>query len=111
MHMDLRGLNHRKISLHDENVAQLSVCGGMVGSIDKCQGSPKRTVGQAGSAKFTVIALDDDAAISISKKHWMQCVRAARAVCSAGSFSATCLGGSSKDDVFFTLENPQNPEL
>ncbi|CAM1507041.1 Fc.00g066820.m01.CDS01 [Cosmosporella sp. VM-42] len=99
------------IVFHDENVAQLNICGGIAGAIDKCEGAPKETVGEAGSAKFTVTALDDDATITISKERWVQCVRAARAECPTGSFSAICSGGGSTGDVAFTLENPQTLEL
>ena len=101
----------RTISPDDEAVAELSICGGMPGSVNECKGAPKTTTGQSGSAQFMVTALDDDATISVSKERWMRCVRAARAACPTGSFSATCLGGGSTGDVVFTLESTKLSEL
>jgi hypothetical protein len=96
----------RNIVFHDQNVAELAICGGIAGSIQKCGGAPSETVGQSGSAQFVLSPVDDGAHINISKGRWEQCVRAARAVCPTGSLRATCLGGSSKGDVTFTLDNP-----
>lgn len=91
---------------HDQNVAELGICGGIAGSITKCQGSPASTVGQSGSAKFSLQAATAGATINISKGRWEQCVRAARAVCPTGSLSGTCAGGASTGDVEFTLDSP-----
>lgn len=87
-------------------MAILSICGGIAGDITKCGGAPTSTTGQAGSAKFELDAVQDGATINISKGRWERCVRAARAVCPTGSLTATCLGGASKGDVQFTLDNP-----
>ncbi|KAH6997808.1 hypothetical protein BKA56DRAFT_607399 [Ilyonectria sp. MPI-CAGE-AT-0026] len=101
----------QEIILHDETVAQLSICGGMAGSINRCNGAPAATVGEAGSALFAVTADDAGASIIISKERWMRCVQAARDQCPTGSLSATCVGGASTGDVSFTLEMPQNQDL
>ncbi|KAI8635341.1 hypothetical protein F5Y19DRAFT_407411 [Xylariaceae sp. FL1651] len=94
------------IVFHDQNVAELGICGGIAGSITKCGGAPESTVGESGSAKFTLKAATSGATISISKGRWEQCIRAARAVCPTGSMSGTCAGGASTGDVNFTLESP-----
>lgn len=94
------------IVFHDQNAAELSICGGIAGSITKCQGAPTSTEGISGTAKFTLNAVDDGATINISKGRWEQCVRAARAVCPTGSMRGTCAGGGSTGDVAFTLDNP-----
>ncbi|XXG94454.1 hypothetical protein Hte_000711 [Hypoxylon texense] len=94
------------IVFHDQNVAELGICGGIAGAITKCQGSPASTVGQSGSAKFSLEAATAGATINISKGRWEQCVRAARAVCPTGSLSGTCAGGASAGDVDFTLDSP-----
>lgn len=88
---------------HDQNVAELSICGGIAGSIQKCGGSPVSTTGQSGTARFTLEAATSGATINISKSRWEQCVRAAQAVCPTGSMSGTCAGGASTGDVVFTL--------
>ncbi|KAI2617518.1 hypothetical protein GGS26DRAFT_404008 [Hypomontagnella submonticulosa] len=94
------------IVFHDENVAELAICGGIAGSITKCQGSPKTTVGRSASAQFTLSAATSGATINISKGRWEQCVRAARAICPTGSMKGICTGGASTGDVSFTLESP-----
>ncbi|KAF2972318.1 hypothetical protein GQX73_g1235 [Xylaria multiplex] len=94
------------IVFHDQNVAELGICGGIAGSITKCGGAPKTTIGQSGSAKFTLTTATSGATINISKGRWEQCVRAARAICPTGSMSGTCSGGASSGDVNFILEWP-----
>lgn len=96
----------KKIVFHDENVAELAICGGIAGAITKCGGAPTSTTGKSGSAQFSLSAVDSGATINISKGRWEQCVRAARAVCPTGSIKATCAGGASTGDVTFTLDNP-----
>lgn len=96
----------RKIVFHDENVAELGICGGIAGAITKCGGAPASTTGKAGSAIFTLNTVQKGATINISKGRWEQCVRAARAVCPTGSIQATCAGGASTGNVAFTLDNP-----
>ncbi|KAK6843455.1 hypothetical protein PG990_004665 [Apiospora arundinis] len=94
------------IAFHDENVAQLGICGGIAGKITKCGGAPPSTTGVSGTAKFTVNTATSGGTINVSKGRWEQCIRAARAVCPTGSLSATCAGGASNGDIKFTLDNP-----
>lgn len=103
--------SNQQIIIHDETVAQLSICGGMPGSVDRCEGAPTETSGEAGTALFTVRALDAGASITITKEQWMRCVQAARDQCPTGSISATCVGGASTGDVSFTLERPRSYDL
>ncbi|KAK0632397.1 hypothetical protein B0T14DRAFT_418201 [Immersiella caudata] len=92
------------IVFHDQNAAELSICGGIAGSVERCQGSPRMTQGRVGSALFTLKVTGTGSTISLTKKRWEQCVRAARAVCPTGSLSATCLGGATRGgDVQFSL--------
>ncbi|KAI1156081.1 hypothetical protein F4825DRAFT_446818 [Nemania diffusa] len=95
-----------KIVFHDQNVAELGICGGIAGSITKCGGAPQTTTGQSGSAKFTLNAATKGATINISKGRWEQCIRASRAICPTGSMSGTCAGGASSGNVDFILESP-----
>ncbi|KAI0136477.1 hypothetical protein BJ170DRAFT_710475 [Xylariales sp. AK1849] len=96
----------KKIVFHDQNVAELSICGGIAGSTRKCGGAPQMTIGHSASAKFTLTPETPGATISISKDKWEQCVRAARAICPTGSMSGTCRGGASTGDVRFMLDKP-----
>ncbi|KAI1381719.1 hypothetical protein F4677DRAFT_439535 [Hypoxylon crocopeplum] len=96
------------IVFHDQNVAELAICGGIAGSITKCGGSPQSTVGKSASAEFTLNAATPGATINISKGRWEQCVRAARAICPTGSMKGTCAGGASTGDVDFTLDSPSS---
>lgn len=82
---------------HDTNVALLAICGGIAGTIQFCGGNPSTTVGASGTSKFTLTAVNADkgATINVSKGRWEGCIRAARAVCSTGTFSSTCVGGTS----------------
>ncbi|KAI1394128.1 uncharacterized protein F4822DRAFT_37434 [Hypoxylon trugodes] len=95
-----------KIVSHDQNVAELGICGGIAGSIQKCGGAPQTTTGKSGSAEFTLSTATKGATINISKGRWEQCVRAARAICPTGSMKGTCAGGASSGDVNFTLDSP-----
>lgn len=99
------------IQLHDETAAQLSICGGIPGAIQECKGSLAHTVGQHGTARFEVSAVDEGATITLTKTDWIQCVHAARTACPDGSLSAVCLGGASTGDVVFTLKNPQGTQV
>ncbi|KAI1844199.1 hypothetical protein JX266_009683 [Neoarthrinium moseri] len=94
------------IDFHDQNVAELGICGGIAGSITKCGGAPQSTTGKSGTALFTLNAATSGATINISKGRWEGCIRAARAVCPTGSVSGTCTGGASTGNVDFTLDNP-----
>ncbi|KAI0137161.1 hypothetical protein BJ170DRAFT_678017 [Xylariales sp. AK1849] len=95
-----------EIAFHDQNVAELGICGGIAGTITQCGGAPATTTGQSGTALFTLNAATSGATINISKGRWEGCIRAARAVCPTGSLSGTCVGGASEGDVAFTLANP-----
>ncbi|KAI1846749.1 hypothetical protein JX265_008947 [Neoarthrinium moseri] len=95
-----------RIVFHDENVAQLSICGGISGSNTRCAGGPQSTEAQSASAKFTLAPVTPGAVLNISKVRWEQCVRAARAICPTGSMAGTCRGGASNGDVKFSLEKP-----
>jgi hypothetical protein len=88
---------------HDINVALLSICGGISGTIEQCQGSPTTTTGAFGDATFTLKA--QSGTIDISKGRWEGCVRAARAVCGDSPFTSTCIGGAEVNNanVDFTL--------
>ncbi len=92
---------------HDVNVAILSICGGIAGAIEFCGGDPETTVGASGTAKFTLTAVNSGTTINVSKGRWEGCVRAAQAVCPTGTFSSTCLGGTS-DGAGFTFVLSQN---
>jgi len=100
---DTECTNQGSIVFHDQNVAELAICGGIAGSITKCAGAPPSTTGQSGTALFTLNAVDSGATINISKGRWEGCVRAASAVCPTGGYSSTCVGGASTGDVKFTL--------
>ncbi|KAH7364508.1 hypothetical protein BKA65DRAFT_491505 [Rhexocercosporidium sp. MPI-PUGE-AT-0058] len=91
------------IVFHDENVAQLGICGGIAGAITKCGGAPESTTGSSGTALFKLNVVDAGATINVSKGRWEGCVRAARAVCPSGTFSSTCVGGASTGNIAFTL--------
>jgi hypothetical protein len=92
---------------HDTDVAILSICGGIAGTVEFCGGDPATTVGASGTSKFTLTAVDGGATINVSKGRWEGCVRAAQAVCPTGTFSSTCVGGTS-DGVGFTFVLSQN---
>ncbi|KAG7410193.1 hypothetical protein Forpi1262_v017758 [Fusarium oxysporum f. sp. raphani] len=94
------------IDFHDQNVATLSICGGIQGATEKCGGAPTSTTGQSGTAKFTLNPTVAGATINVSKGRWEGCIRAARAVCPTGSFKSVCKGGASEGDIAFTLDNP-----
>ncbi|TVY28946.1 hypothetical protein LHYA1_G001656 [Lachnellula hyalina] len=91
------------IVAHDQNVAELGICGGIAGTIVKCGGAPTSTTGSSGTALFTLKAVDAGATINVSKGRWEGCVRAAAATCPTGGFSSTCVGGASTGNVAFTL--------
>ncbi|KAB2568658.1 hypothetical protein DBV05_g12663 [Lasiodiplodia theobromae] len=91
------------LDTHDTNVAILSICGGIAGSIQKCGGSPSSTTGESGTARFDLSTTDAGATINISKGRWERCVKAARLTCPTGTFESTCIGGATSGDVKFTL--------
>ncbi|KAF2474204.1 uncharacterized protein BDR25DRAFT_216063, partial [Lindgomyces ingoldianus] len=92
-----------QLDTHSTNVAILSICGGIAGTIQKCGGSPASTVGQSGTSKFTLNAVDAGATINISKGRWERCVKAAQLTCPSGTFQSTCIGGATVGDVAFSL--------
>ncbi|KAL9625337.1 MAG: hypothetical protein Q9160_000400 [Pyrenula sp. 1 TL-2023] len=89
---------------HDINVALLSICGSIAGSIQQCQGAPTTTTGESGTAKFTLTA--QAGTIDITKGRWEHCVAAARAQCGDSPLASTCIGGAQVNDanVDFVLE-------
>jgi hypothetical protein len=91
------------LNTHDTNVAILSICGGIAGTIEKCGGNPASTVGSSGTSKFTLSPLNKGATLNVSKGRWEGCVRAARATCPTGGFSSTCVGGTTDGDFTFVL--------
>ncbi|WYZ34600.1 hypothetical protein EsH8_I_000876 [Colletotrichum jinshuiense] len=99
------------VVFHDQNAAELAICGGISGDVASCQGNPSTTVGQAGSARFSLKPTTEGATINIAKAKWEQCVRAARDKCPTGSVRAVCAGGATSGDVEFTLLNSQSAEL
>ena len=96
---------------HDQNIAELAICGGISGEATRCEGAPARTAGESRSARFALRATEEDAGatINITKARWEKCIRAARAVCPTGSMRATCVGGASKGGVHFVLDSPGSP--
>ncbi|KAF8322624.1 hypothetical protein DL93DRAFT_2071498 [Clavulina sp. PMI_390] len=88
---------------HDINVAILSICGGIAGTIQKCQGAPTATTGTSGTASFAITTTASGATINVSKGRWEHCVAAARAVCGDTPFTTTCLGGASTGDLNVVL--------
>ncbi|ORY09898.1 hypothetical protein BCR34DRAFT_362863 [Clohesyomyces aquaticus] len=91
------------LDTHSTNVAILSICGGIAGSIQKCGGAPASTIGQSGTSKFELKALQAGATINISKGRWERCVKAAQLTCPTGTFTSTCVGGATVGDVGFSL--------
>jgi hypothetical protein len=79
---------------HDINVALLSICGGIAGTIQQCGGNPTSTTGVSGTAKFTLKAATKGQTIDITKGRWEGCVRAVRAVCGDSPAKFTCIGGA-----------------
>lgn len=92
------------IDEHNKNVALLQICGGIAGSIEKCQGAPTTTTGSSGDALFTLNPTSTGATINISKGRWEQCIKSAEATCPNGqAYTATCPGGASTGDINFEL--------
>ena len=51
-------------------VAAPNICGGIAGTIEKCQGAPTSTVGQSGNVRFTITPVVKGDVINISKGRW-----------------------------------------
>ena len=116
------------LDFHTSNVALLQICGGIAGSIEKCEGSPTSTVGQSGNVHFTITPVVKGDTINISKGRWereflpfpfagmcvgrgadarihlcIEGIKAAFAVCGQNiPFTATFTGGATKGDVNVT---------
>jgi hypothetical protein len=60
----------RPLDFHTVNVAQLQICGGIAGSIEKCQGSPTSTTGVSGNVQFSITPVIKGDTINISKGRW-----------------------------------------
>ncbi len=58
------------LDFHTSNVALLQICGGIAGTIEKCQGAPTSTVGQSGNVRFTITPVVKGDVINISKGRW-----------------------------------------
>jgi hypothetical protein len=86
--------SHSTLVDHDINVALLSICGGISGTIEQCGGEPTTTTGESGTAKFTLNAATVGQTIDVTKGRWEGCVRAARATCGDSPFTSTCIGGA-----------------
>ncbi|OBT68054.1 hypothetical protein VE03_01540 [Pseudogymnoascus sp. 23342-1-I1] len=82
------------IDSHDINVAILSICGTIAGTIQKCQGSPASTTGASGTAVLNLNVVNEGSTINVSKGRWEACMRAARAVCGDSPFKSECVGGT-----------------
>ncbi|KAL3425560.1 hypothetical protein PVAG01_02351 [Phlyctema vagabunda] len=96
-----------KLVSHDINVALLSICGSIAGTIQQCAGNPTETTGTSGTASFTLKAATDGTTINITKGRWEHCVAAARATCGDSPLTSTCIGGAdgNKANVDFTLSS------
>lgn len=95
--------SRRSLVSHDINVALLSICGGIAGTIEFCGGNPSTTTGVSGTAKFSLGTTVPGATINISKGRWEGCIRAAEAVCGLTPYTTTCIGGASEGNVAVTL--------
>jgi len=97
--------NNKKVAIvdHDINVALLGICGGIAGTIEKCEGTPASTVGQSGTAKLALTPVTKGALLNVSKGRWEGCMRAARAVCGDTPFTSTCVGGTTNGNFNFVL--------
>lgn len=85
---------------HDTNVALLGICGG----------DPATTVGASRASRFTLTAVNagNGATINVSKGRWEGCVRAAKATCPTGTFTSTCVGGTSDGAGFEFVLSAKN---
>ncbi|RYP63266.1 hypothetical protein DL770_009424 [Monosporascus sp. CRB-9-2] len=56
----------------ERNVAELSICGSIARTVMRCEGAPESTVGDSGSARFSLKAASEGATVTISKGRWEQ---------------------------------------
>ena len=68
--MDADANYYRPLDFHTVNVAQLQICGGIAGSIEKCQGAPTSTTGVSGDVQFSITPVNKGDTINISKGRW-----------------------------------------
>ncbi|KAI8907384.1 hypothetical protein EDD86DRAFT_53746 [Gorgonomyces haynaldii] len=87
----------------DINRALLSICGGIQGQIQKCQGAPTSTTGVFGGAKFTAQPVNQGATINVSKGRWEAGIFAAQAICGTNGFSAIFPLGTSNGNLKVTM--------
>ncbi|KAI0701090.1 hypothetical protein BC835DRAFT_1265502 [Cytidiella melzeri] len=93
------------LDFHTVNVALLQICGGIAGTIEKCEGAPKTTTGVSGNVQFSITPVQPGATINISKGRWEQGIKAAFAQCGEDiPFTATFVGGASTGDVNVELK-------
>ncbi|EIM86797.1 uncharacterized protein STEHIDRAFT_57729, partial [Stereum hirsutum FP-91666 SS1] len=96
---------HSALDFHETNVALLAICGGIAGTIEKCQGAPTSTTGTNGGSEFTITPATSGATINISKGRWEQGIKAVAATCGQSvPFTATFTGGASTGDVNVVLK-------
>ncbi|KAJ3310422.1 hypothetical protein HDV04_005002 [Boothiomyces sp. JEL0838] len=96
-----------KLNDHQINVAILSICGGIAGKIQKCQGNPASSTGISGDAKFEIKPVNAGATINVSKGRWEAGVFAARAICGDSPFTATFPLGTTNGDLQVALTKNQ----
>lgn len=58
------------LDFHTSNVALLQICGGIAGTIQKCQGAPTSTTGKSGNVSFAITPVIKGDTINISKGRW-----------------------------------------
>ncbi|PIL24671.1 hypothetical protein GSI_12555 [Ganoderma sinense ZZ0214-1] len=93
------------LDFHTSNVALLQICGGIAGTIEKCEGAPTSTVGQSGNVRFTIKPVVAGDVINISKGRWEQGIKAAFVVCGQNiPFTATFTGGAREGNVNVVYE-------
>lgn len=98
-------ISYSALDFHETNVAILSICGGIAGTIEKCEGAPTSTTGTSGGSEFTITPVNKGDTINISKGRWEQGIKAVAAICGADvPFSATFTGGATTGDVNVTLK-------
>ncbi|KAH8884976.1 hypothetical protein GQ53DRAFT_829353 [Thozetella sp. PMI_491] len=91
------------ISLANQDIAELAVCGGIKAPIDFCPGNLKTTTGVSGNAKWTITAATDTT-LGFFKGNWEECCNAARATCPGQTFTARCELGTAAEGPGFTFD-------
>ncbi|KAI8902243.1 hypothetical protein BC833DRAFT_574253 [Globomyces pollinis-pini] len=93
-----------KLDFHDINVAQLQICGGIAGKIQKCQGNPTSTTGISGTAKFIATPKINGSTINVSKGRWEQGIAAGLAKCGQSPVKGIIPLGTSNGDLIVRLK-------